>query len=173
VTFTIPRRAAVTGLGVAATVFVLAIAGCGRDLGLKATKAECDSACAHAASLSQGRVDTLAEKCPGLCIERQWTVGDVRCLSDATSYEGVQGCPVTVKVVEEQRRQAQIEEQSAKIERLLAELTTAKDEAERAAIQRQLEEARAAMSKLRGVPGAGTPPISCTCEPGDTLCTTL
>jgi hypothetical protein len=162
--------------GIAGTLFllILALGGCGRDPALQATKAECEQACAHAAGLSKGRAGLPMERCPDLCVEGKWTVGEVRCLGDATTHDGAQNCPVAVKVADEGRRKAQIEEQRASIERLLVDLTEAADEAQRAAIQKQLEEARAALNKLRGVPAGGTtPPTGCTCEPGDTACSLL
>jgi hypothetical protein len=174
-TLTLPSRAAgASGWGVMAMAFVLALAGCDKDPGLKATSSECDRACAHAAGLNKGAADTLTEKCPALCIERQWTAGDVRCLSDATTYDGVRSCAVAAKIAAvDDKKEAQLKEQSAKIERLLTDLKNAEDETQRAALQKQLEEALAAKNKLRGGRGAGTAVTGCTCEPGDTLCSML
>jgi septal ring factor EnvC (AmiA/AmiB activator) len=50
---------------------------------------------------------------------------------------------------EEAKLDRQLKEQQAKIDRLLAQLPTAKDETARAAVQRQLEEARSEMNALR------------------------
>lgn len=73
---------------------------------------------------------------------------------------------------EAKKLQAQLKEQSAKIERLLADLTSAKSDAERAAIQKQLEEAQDAKNVLMGRPKKSPAP-ACKCQPGDPLCSCL
>lgn len=70
-------------------------------------------------------------------------------------------------------REAELAEQNARIERLLVDLTRARDETERAAVQKELEAARTARNKLLGKPGAGSSKTACTCEPGDTACSML
>lgn len=80
----------------------------------------------------------------------------------------------TVKVADDSKRQALLAEQNARIERLLAALREARDETERAALQKELEGAQEAKNKLLGKPGSASSPMTgCTCAPGDTLCTTL
>jgi len=79
---------------------------------------------------------------------------------------------------EQKRLTAQLKEQNDKIEKLLADLTSAKDEAQRAAIQKQLEEAQEAKKKIgtggpRGGTGAAAPGKPCNCTPGDPLCSCL
>lgn len=67
---------------------------------------------------------------------------------------------------EARRLAAQVKEQQAKIEALLLQLANAKDEATRAAIEKQLEAERARAAKL---PSTGNP--ACKCAKGDPLCT--
>jgi hypothetical protein len=177
-----------------AAALVLAIAGCHKDAGLKATKSECDQACAHAVGLNNGTPDTLAQKCPALCIEREWTVGDVGCLSDAATYDGVKNCAVAAKVVladekmkqelqaaaeasrrageEKKKLETSIAEQQRKVDALLTQLSSATDEATRLALQKQLDAERAATEAiLKGnrVPARGV----CNCVPNDPLCSCL
>lgn len=142
----------------AVAVFVLA--GCGKDPSLKATKSECDTACSHAASLNKGAPDVLTVGCPALCIDRGWTVGDVKCLSDATTYDGVQNCSVAAKVANDRglaagvakynddkakqiaaleelrRKEEEAKKLNAQAAKLLADLAAAKTDAERASIQK-------------------------------------
>lgn len=70
------------------------------------------------------------------------------------------------KKIDEKRK-----EQNAKVEKLLEELANAKDEAQRAALQKQLEEAQGAARKENGA----APPKAkeCKCEPSDPLCSCL
>lgn len=65
----------------------------------------------------------------------------------------------------------QLKEQNAKIERLLADLTAAKDEAQRLVLQKQLEEAQAAQKKLQNSMKYREP--ACKCVAGDPLCSCL
>ena len=81
---------------------------------------------------------------------------------------------------EQKRLQKQLEEQNAKVERLLADLTSAKDDAQKAAIQKQIEDAQEAQKKLKGSVGGGKPSTgsggpakACNCQPGDPLCSCL
>lgn len=78
---------------------------------------------------------------------------------------------------EKGKRDSHLKEQQAKIDRLLSQLPAAKDETERAAIQRQLEEARSEMNALRGDrarrPIYPTSVAPCKCAPGDPLCSCL
>jgi phage shock protein A len=77
-------------------------------------------------------------------------------------------CEAHLKSEQEQRKrlEVQVKEQQAKIERLLADLTSAKDEAQRAAIQKQLDEA------VKNAKGGASPAKSpaCNCQPADPLC---
>jgi colicin import membrane protein len=86
------------------------------------------------------------------------------------------------RVKEEQTKklEAQLKDQQAKIDRLLADLSSAKDEAQRAEIQKKLLEAQEAQKSLKG--GGGGPAksgggsgsgSSCKCQPGDPLCSCL
>src|SRR5690349_7084216 len=75
------------------------------------------------------------------------------------------------RMLEEQVKalQAQLKEQNTKIERLLADLSNAKDEAQRAALQKQLDELQGAKKK----PGLSSTPrtkAQCGCKPDDPLC---
>lgn len=72
---------------------------------------------------------------------------------------------------EKKKLEAQLKEQNAKIERLLAELSNAKDEAQRAALQKQLEDLQMAGKKQKTM--AAPPKKECKCEPTDPLCSCL
>ena len=169
----------------------IALGACGKDPSLKAAKSECDAACAHIGELSGDRETTA---CSVACIQREWTVGDVGCIRDARTYDAAKDCAVLAKLLlssdreakqqallaearqkeEEQRKlEAQLKEQNAKIERLLEGLMNAKDEAERAALQKQLEDAQEAQNKLKGRPSGPRPSKACNCAPGDPLCSCL
>jgi colicin import membrane protein len=72
----------------------------------------------------------------------------------------------------------QLKEQQARIDGLLSQLTSAKDEATRLALQKQLEEEREKQNKLR-TGGGGPRPAGggaakpCNCQPADPLCSCL
>lgn len=192
------RAFGMAGRGVAGAALVLGLAACKKDPSLAATKAECDQACAHAVGLNKGPRDDLTIACPDVCLELAWTVGEIACLNDAATYESVQGCAVVptiakvrklVKVgepepakdalpaqqqkeAEAKKLEAQLKEQNAKIERLLADLASAKSDAERAALVKQVEEVREATKRLGGT-GSRAPAKACTCQPADPLCSCL
>jgi colicin import membrane protein len=82
------------------------------------------------------------------------------------------------RIAEEKARlDRQLKDQSAKIERLLGQLSSAKDEASRLAIQKQIDEVQAEQRALRGGGGGPRPSGSgakpCACAPGDPLCSCL
>jgi colicin import membrane protein len=79
---------------------------------------------------------------------------------------------------EKKRLDKQVKEQQAKIDALLGQLSSAKDEATRLALQKQLEEEREKLNRFRAGnrtkpigPGPGAKP--CNCAPGDPLCSCL
>jgi hypothetical protein len=180
--------------GLFAAALLLTIAGCHKDPGLKATKSECDQACAHAVGLNNGTPDTLGQKCPALCIEREWTVGDVGCLNDAATYDGVKNCAVAAKIAladekmkqelqaaaeasrqageEKKKLETSMAEQQRKVDALIAKLSSATDEATLLALQKQLDAERAATEAIRK--GNRVPARSvCNCVPHDPLCSCL
>jgi colicin import membrane protein len=74
------------------------------------------------------------------------------------------------------KAEAQGQEQQRKIEALLGQLSSAKDEATRLALQKQLEVEKSKLEKLK--PGgygtkAPAPAKPCNCTPGDPLCSCL
>jgi colicin import membrane protein len=80
---------------------------------------------------------------------------------------------------EKAKLDAQLKEQAAKVEGLLNQLSSAKDEATRLALQKQIEEAQEKQKTLRSG-GGGAKPASgggaatkCNCQPGDPLCSCL
>jgi colicin import membrane protein len=81
---------------------------------------------------------------------------------------------------ENKKALAEAKAQAAKMESLLAQLNSAKDEATRLALQKQLEEAKKEQeeaARRRGgggkpAAGGGTKP-ACNCTPGDPLCSCL
>jgi colicin import membrane protein len=70
---------------------------------------------------------------------------------------------------EKAKLNAKLKEQQAKIDALLLQLSSAKDEATRLSLQKQLAEAREAQNKARA--GGGAKP--CNCAPADPLCSCL
>jgi hypothetical protein len=151
-------------------VLVLAFAGCGKDPSLKAEKPECDAACAHVRGLEKAD-PAFGDTCAATCIQREWTVGDVRCLRGAESYEAAGRCAVVQQHEAEQRKlRAELKAQNDRVERLLQELSDAKDEARRAALQKELE-AEPNCVFTAAPPSSGRRP--CACEPGDPLCSCL
>jgi colicin import membrane protein len=80
---------------------------------------------------------------------------------------------------EKAKLDAQLKEQAAKVEGLLNQLSSAKDEATRLALQKQIEEAQEKQKALtRGGGGAkpsggGGAAKPCNCQPGDPLCSCL
>lgn len=166
------------------------VAGCGKDPGLKASKSECEAACSRASALTE-RDPGFGAACTTSCIDSTWTVGDVACVRDAKNRTAAEDCAVVAKLIvsydrksaaaavlllaqrqkeeEQERLRKQLEEQNAKVDKLLQELAAAKDEAQRTALQKQLEELQEAQKRLkRGMGGA--PGKSCGCQPGDPLC---
>lgn len=85
------------------------------------------------------------------------------------------------RLLEENNRklEAQMKEQQAKVDGLLAQLSSAKDEATRLALQKQLDEEREKQKKLtsggggRPAAGGGAAKPACNCTPGDPLCSCL
>jgi colicin import membrane protein len=80
---------------------------------------------------------------------------------------------------EKSKLDATLKEQQIKIDNLLGSLTSAKDEATRLALQKQLEEEREKQNKLR-TGGGGAKPSGgggaakpCNCQAGDPLCSCL
>src|SRR5262249_44232773 len=84
---------------------------------------------------------------------------------------------------EQAKLKAQMAEQLAKVDGLKSQLDSAKDEATRLALQKQLDEERAKADKMKpgggGGPrpstgsGAGPTKPACNCTPGDPLCSCL
>ena len=85
---------------------------------------------------------------------------------------------------EKKKLEANAKEQAQKIDNLLTSLSSAKDEATRLALQKQLEEERAKQDALKkGGGGSGRPASGggtsggskapCNCSPGDPLCSCL
>lgn len=73
---------------------------------------------------------------------------------------------------------ADLKEQQTKIDSLLSQLSSAKDEATRLALQKQLEEEKEKQKKLSGGGGGAKPAGGgagkpCNCTPGDPLCSCL
>jgi hypothetical protein len=134
-----------------------------------------------------------------LCLERKWTVGDVGCVNDATTYDDVKNCAVVAKIVladeqasaleqaqvakarqeEEELRKlkAALAEQRKKTDRLLALLANAEDDAERAKLQQQLDDERARTKSITGGASADADPRHAPptkkCKPGDPLCSDI
>lgn len=73
------------------------------------------------------------------------------------------------RLVKEERKrlEALIRERQAKVDALLKRLQSAKDDTERAQIQKELDAERDAQKKLTGTPKSDK---RCACEPGDPLC---
>ena len=80
---------------------------------------------------------------------------------------------------EKAKLDAQLKEQAAKVEGLLNQLSSAKDEATRLALQKQIEEAQEKTKALKGSGGGARPTGGsgaskpCNCQPGDPLCSCL
>jgi colicin import membrane protein len=79
---------------------------------------------------------------------------------------------------EAKKRDAQLKEQAAKIDGLLNQLSSAKDDAQRLALQKQLEEEKAKTDSIRkggGGPAKSDAPAAPKkkCHPGDPLCTDI
>ncbi len=81
---------------------------------------------------------------------------------------------------EKKKLEAQMAENQKKVEGLLQQLASAKDEATRLALQKQLDEEKAKQDQLRRSHGGGARPASgggpkpaCNCPPGDPLCSCL
>lgn len=68
---------------------------------------------------------------------------------------------------EKKRLEAQMKEQQVRVDSLLSQLSSAKDEATRLAIQKQLDEER---EKQKRLVGGGASKPGCYCTPGDPLC---
>jgi colicin import membrane protein len=93
----------------------------------------------------------------------------------------IQAQEAAARQLEEEKKkiEAQMKEQQSKIDGLLTQLSSAKDEATRLALQKQLEEEREKAKKIptgTGGPrpaGATGPKPACNCTPGDPLCSCL
>lgn len=149
---------------------VLLGVGCHKDRSLKAAKSECDQACAHAWETNP---KIGVAECSSVCIGREWTVGDTTCIQDARMWDGVKDCAVIAKTLldegaqaeeraadvaakaqaqaeeESKKFQAAIAEQQKKTESLLSQLSSAKDDATRLALQKQLDEERAKTEAIK------------------------
>ncbi|HEY4117609.1 MAG TPA: hypothetical protein VGM56_07130 [Byssovorax sp.] len=77
----------------------LVFAACKKDASLRASKSDCDDACTHATALHSGKQDPFGKRCPQLCINREWTVGDARCVSDAKAFSDVKNCGAVAKAM--------------------------------------------------------------------------
>jgi hypothetical protein len=77
----------------------LFFAACKKDANLKATKTDCDDACTHATALNSGKQDAFAKRCPTICLEKEWSVGDTRCINDAKTYDDAENCGAVAKAL--------------------------------------------------------------------------
>lgn len=138
----------------AATLIAIGLLSCRSepDPSTKASRSDCDAACARIAT----------PDCSDTCIERQWTMGDVRCVLGAKTTEEARGCGVAARVLLDARRAAeqadiaarraklreQMDAQEKRVDALIAELKGATDEPTRTRIMKQLDEEKALTAKL-------------------------
>jgi colicin import membrane protein len=104
-----------------------------------------------------------------------------RNIQDSNAKIAAQEAEAARLAEEKEKLVAQMKAQEEKVTGLLSQLTSAKDEATRAALQKQLDEERTKQESLRktigggGRPGApaGAAPAGKKCDPSDPLCGSL
>lgn len=84
---------------VAAIAGALLFAACKKDSSLKASKTDCDDACTHVTALNSGKQDKFARRCSNICVDKEWSVGDTRCINDAKTYDDAQNCGAVAKAL--------------------------------------------------------------------------
>jgi hypothetical protein len=77
----------------------LLFAACKKDSNLKASKSDCDDACTHVTALNSGKQDAFAKRCSNICVDKEWTLGDARCINDAKTYDDAQNCGAVAKAL--------------------------------------------------------------------------
>ena len=83
----------------AALAGALLFSACKKDSNLKASKSDCDDACTHATALNSGKQDAFARRCSTICVDKEWTVGDTRCVNDAKTYDDAENCGAVAKAL--------------------------------------------------------------------------
>jgi hypothetical protein len=77
----------------------VAIPACKKDSNLKASKTDCDDACTHIVALNSGKKDLFTRRCPRICVDKEWTVGDTKCVNDAKTIAEAKDCGAAAKAV--------------------------------------------------------------------------
>jgi hypothetical protein len=86
-------------LVLAALAGALLFSACKKESSLKASKSDCDDACTHATALNSGKQDAFSRRCPNLCVDKEWTVGDTRCINEAKTYDDAENCGAVAKAL--------------------------------------------------------------------------
>jgi len=102
------------------------------------------------------------------------TIGSLGCRSSSKAEAERQALAEQARLVAEEKKkaEAQAKEQQAKIDSLLSQLASAKDEPTRLALQKQLDAEKAKLAAGRKT-GIGAPAKPCNCAAGDPLCSCL
>jgi hypothetical protein len=89
-----------------AALVAIGIASCKKDPNLKASKSECDDACTHIVALNGGKKDAFSKRCSKICVDKEWTVGDTKCMSEAKTTNEAKDCGAAAKALMDLKEKA-------------------------------------------------------------------